>query len=410
MDKDEIVKKKKRRQLLRLVLSPIRYARAAVRIIWKHLCFKFTKVNKQKVLMTTFQGGFSCNPKYIYEEIKRQNLPWEIVWITEPSKFVNKNDFPEGLKLVPWYTMRYYYELATSRVWIANALTLTRTAVTKRKNQIFIQTMHGSLGIKRLDEESVNDKIHTKAAKRASKMTDYLISNSTFENMVYKSTVWGNVPILEYGHPRSDVFFLEDETAKEKIKSKVFEYFNLPKDAKIVLYAPTFADIKMESTGAEKIDRKLILKALEKKHGGNWYFITKMHPRDKRFMKETTEMTGKILDGNRYPDIQELMLAIDIGITDYSSWIYDYVLTRKEGFIFAPDLDTYDDFRGFYYPIDETPFPISKTNAELIKQISSFNNKKYQKRIDEFLVERGCFEKGDASKRTVDKIKELMEK
>jgi Putative glycosyl/glycerophosphate transferases involved in teichoic acid biosynthesis TagF/TagB/EpsJ/RodC len=105
-----------------------------------------------------------------------------------------------------------------------------------------------------------------------------------------------------------------------------------------------------------------------------------------------------------------LMLAIDIGITDYSSWIYDYILTRKAGFIFAPDLDVYDDFRGFYYPIDETPFPISRSNAELVKQIKKFNNEKYQKKIDKFLIERGCFEKGDASKRTVEKIKELMQK
>ena len=58
-----------------------------------------------------------------------------------------------------------------------------------------------------------------------------------------------------------------------------------------------------------------------------------------------------VVDVTDYPDIQELMMISDVAITDYSSWIYDYVLSRKPGFIFATDIEEYNTERGFYYPI-----------------------------------------------------------
>ena len=89
--------------------------------------------------------------------------------------------------------------------------------------------------------------------------------------------------------------------------------------------------------------------------------------------------------------------------------IFDYVLTRKKGFVYAPDLKAYDDDRGFYYPLETAPFPLAHDNQEMKQNILSFEEKAYQEAVEAFLVDKGCVEDGHASERIVDKLTEWME-
>ena len=117
-----------------------------------------------------------------------------------------------------------------------------------------------------------------------------------------------------------------------------------------------------------------------------------------------------VINATDYNDIQELLCASDIGITDYSSWMCDYVLTRKPGFLYASDIQKYiDDERGFYYPLSSTPFKVAENSDELVKKIMEFDDKKYQKEVDKFLKDRGCYEDGNASSRIVDILNKLSE-
>lgn len=108
--------------------------------------------------------------------------------------------------------------------------------------------------------------------------------------------------------------------------------------------------------------------------------------------------------------MQELLLCTDVGLTDYSSWIFDFVLSGKPGFIIELNLEDYENARGFYYPIDTTPFPIAMNSEELAANIRKFDAEKYEKDKDVFLAARGCMEDGHASERIVEKINELMAK
>ena len=99
----------------------------------------------------------------------------------------------------------------------------------------------------------------------------------------------------------------------------------------------------------------------------------------------------------------------DAGVTDYSSWICDFALTKKPGFLFATDLRDYNAERGFYYPLDETPFPIAQDNEELMQAIRAFGPERFEKRRQAFLRARGCMEDGQASRRVVEQIKALIQ-
>ena len=265
------------------------------------------------------------------------------------------------------------------------------------------------MGLKRIDNDKIVSKKWRRAAKVASKKVDYMISNSSFETDVYKSTYWNNkrVKILEYGHPRNHILFSDDDKKRE-IKRKVLDFFGIEEDCNLVLYAPTFRN--NGKTKCFDLDYVMLLNALTEKFGGNWKVINRYHFKvaAKRNQRADIKNNPDIYDGNKYYDIQELMCACDIGITDYSSWICDFVLTGKPGFIYASDLEEYDKERGFYYPLDSTPFPIATDNQEMEQCILNFDMELYNKKKEQFLEDRGCREDGQASERVVELIKQLM--
>ena len=151
-----------------------------------------------------------------------------------------------------------------------------------------------------------------------------------------------------------------------------------------------------------------IIKACKNKFGGDWGVLVRFHLNVRRFAQNVLKGNSNIVDVTDYPDIQELMLLADIGITDYSSWIYDFILTKKPGFIFATDLTEYNNERGLCYKLEETPFPIAATNDKLMKTIELFDLDSYQEKVNEFLLGKGCVDDVKASFRTVQKLKEIM--
>ena len=77
------------------------------------------------------------------------------------------------------------------------------------------------------------------------------------------------------------------------------------------------------------------------------------------------------------------------------------------GFIFATDIEEYNTERGFYYPLESTPFPIARDNDELVRAVEQFDEAGYKDDVERFLAEKGCIEDGHAAERVADKIAEL---
>lgn len=374
----------------------------------KHFYSKSMKKNpieKGTIMFFPFQGDYTCNPKYISEEIFQKKFPWRQVWVTlkKPKKLTGT--FPSDVKVVQFNTKEYYNELSRAQIWIDNAFNFPKGFVDKKKEQTYIQTMHGSLGLKKIGPDVVDDEQRNARGFLSASLTDICISNSSFETMVYRTSFWDKNRILELGHARNDIFFI-DNSKTNKIKNKVLDYFGLAPDIHLALYAPTFRKDK-ESSEFEDIDFTKLKDALEKRFGNEWVILNRAH--HSNIKKSKVSSLPYVLNANDYPDIQELMIAIDIGITDYSSWICDYVLTYKPGFLYTPDLNLYHDNRGFYYPLQETPFPICCNNDELVDKIFSFDENKYKIATDNFLAARGCVDDGHSSERIVQMLMEIIE-
>lgn len=366
-------------------------------------------IENNKIVFTNFGGGgYGCNPKYIAREIINQNLPYKLVWLYNYDKGYMLEDMPKSIELINYRTKDALKELMTAKIIISNIrlCDFIDKGFVKKEGQIYIQTWHGSLGIKKIDgavqSESFKKRHWCEVAKEDSMYIDYLISNSDFENNVFKTSFWYNGKIAKIGHPRNDIFFYSDEK-KSEIKSKVCKYLGIDTSKKILLYAPSFRDNYDFEPYTMNVDR--LLGTVNAKFGSDWVFIAKIHPNMLWMTNNLFNFNNEIKNGSLYSDIQELLVASDILISDYSSLMFDFMLTKKPVFVYATDIEKYNTDRGFYYPLESTPFPVSTNNEELIQNINNFDLEKYMSEIDEFLKDKGCIEDGQASKRVVEYIK-----
>lgn len=362
------------------------------------------KKESRIVLHQPFKYGYDCNPRYIADELLRRDKNYELIWITRENMITNQ-DFPERIKVVTDKNIfKLLYYISTAKICISNSYFGLEKYNYKKKNQIFIDTWHGSLGIKRIGATE-KDRLYN---QKKLKDVDIFISNSDFETDVYRKSLVFDKKIYKLGHPRNDIFFENSPHClnKEHIKEKISEYIRTNiNDKKIVLYAPTFRE--NPRTDCFDMNYELLLDSLNEKYNAQFILALRFHPRTDIVCRKKVKNTERIFDFTHFDDMQGLMAVSDILITDYSSCIFDFMLSRKPAFIYASDIKKYNNERGFYYPLESTPFPIIKNNEELKKTILDFDDKIYLEKTQKFLEEKGCIDDGHAAERTVDLIEKL---
>ena len=186
-----------------------------------------------------------------------------------------------------------------------------------------------------------------------------------------------------------------------QIKRNVYEYYNIKDEDKIVCYAPTFRG--SYSLDCYKIDWEKILPAFEQMLKGNVHVLIRLHPNflDSNTNRASLFNSPKLHDATSYNDINDLIIASDVMISDYSSCMFDFAFTERPCFIYAVDSDKYE--RGFYLKLRELPFPFSSNSDELLHSISNFDYNDYHMKLKYCMKNVfGSFDKGDAAKEVVD--------
>lgn len=357
--------------------------------------FRVFSIKCNKVVITNYYGkGFGDNGKAIAIELYNQEPNIDIVWL------VNNYDcnMPAWIRQVKYGSIKSIYENVTAKFWIDNAR--KRSFVRKRKKQYYIQTWHGCLALKRVekDVEQVLYKeygAYVKMAKNDSKMANLFLSNSTYCTEMYRRAFWYDGEILECGTPRCDQLFTKN------LKSKpIHDYFQLNPNVKILLYAPTFRN---NHQNCYDIDFESLYRLLCKKFEEEIKIIVRMHPNISS-LDYGFKFNDYILNGTEYPDMYELLSECDMMINDYSSSMFEFSFLKKPIWLYATDIKEYKQNRGFYFDLEELPFPIAKNNEELLKNIEEYDYTKYVDKLNVFLGRLGIKEKGIASKIVVAKI------
>ena len=362
-------------------------------------------VERDKVLFAASAWTCTCNPKAVARELARRRPDVDIVWILGEQAFRACGGRPDTGRAVRCWTWDAYRELATAHVLVENAyLFVTRGAPPKRPGQFVMNTWHGSLGIKRLD---AGNAVRNGSGAANAAVIDALLTNSDFEDGVFAECPLAPAPRVRTGHPRNDIFFLP-ESSRLAVRDRVRAALGVPQGAKLALFAPTFRDDRL-AAGPGGCDFAAWRDALSQRFGGEWTVAMRLHPLDAKALAEgLLSFPDGVLDASGYEDMQELLVAADAGITDYSSWIYDFLLCGRPGFLFAPDRAEYDGYHGFYYPLEATPFPVAETNESLVRAILEFDAESFARKTGEFLSGKGCMDDGKASARAADIIEKWL--
>jgi len=363
---------------------------------------------RKKIAFTSYFGkDYGDNPKYIAEKIIEENLFDDIIWLVSDKKLLTENHLPKEIRAVYSKSLRGVYEQATAKVWIDNAR--KPFYVLKRKTQIYIQTWHGSIALKKIEKDAwaTLPKSYIRNAMHDSNICDLMVSGSKYISRLYRDAFWYDGDILECGDARNDILISADRNKRESILNQLFDGKRDFTNKKILLYAPTFR--VSGRLDVYDIDFKRCCDALRGRFESEWICLMRLHPNIAEKSSNLNINHPNIIDVSSYPDMQELLAISDVLITDYSSCMFDFMLTKRPCFLYTPDVADYMDDRGFYMSLDELPFPRGNTNDELIEAIRNFQDESYQEQLTKFKDKVQIYDKGNASKAVVDWIKERLE-
>ena len=168
------------------------------------------------------------------------------------------------------------------------------------------------------------------------------------------------------GVSRTDLFF--DEEFLERALRDVYREVPGAVDRRVILYAPTYRGTMGDARAPEPFD----IAALAQAVGDSCVLLVKQHPmvREKPAIPAGCEdFAFEVSDAL---PIDELLVASDVLVTDYSSVIFEFSLLNRPMAFYAPDLDEYVDDRDFYYEYGEiTPGPVFRRSSDLIDHLAT---------------------------------------
>ncbi len=371
------------------------------------------EVDDHLILFEAFGGrNYTCSPKAIYEKMITMDefQDYKMVWA-----FTNPADHEvapfQNLEIVKSGSDDYYKYCSMAKYWIVNSI--MPEAVEKKENQIYVQCWHGT-PLKRLRYDiEVNgavlntvEEIRKRNDIDASRF-DFFISPSKYCTEKFTSAFnlkalgKGDI-MIEKGYPRNDFLFGKSKEDIEAIKKKL----GIPKGKKAIFYLPTFRDNQHTSGVGYTYNLAIDFDRLKKKFGKKYVILFSPH----YFIANTIDLSkykGFIINVAHYDEINELYLASDIIMTDYSSVFFDYANLKRPMLFYMYDYDDYKgNLRDFYISLDELPGPIAKTQEELEYNLENIDTifPKYQKKYEKFNKKFNYLDDGHASERVIAEI------
>ena len=215
---------------------------------------------------------------------------------------------------------------------------------------------------------------------------------------IFERAFWYDGKIVNTGTPQCDILF-ED---RKPLKKKVCQFYDIPEDCRIALYAPTFR--KNHNTSVYDLDTEAVISALQERFGGKWVLLMRLHPHLIN-LTDCFHYSEHVLQATDYDDVQELLAAADFLISDYSAIMFDYSVTKRPCLLYTPDFAEYTQKdRQLYFDLKKLPFPSFEDQKEMLQYIREFPEEKYAESLASFMEEIGSFDDGNASRRVYDLI------
>ncbi len=296
-----------------------------------------TKKKENLWIFGAWKGNsYNDNTRYLYEYVVAHHPEIEAIWITK-----NKSVF-EYLSAHGYPVLLYPSKESDKKIAQAHYLFQTEgykdTGNYPVGGATVIQLWHGipCKAFNWFEHYSILQRIMIRL-ETGNKRQFQWISNSDFYTRFF-SRVY-QIPenhFIKCGFPRCDKTVIEkDSELIEKIKKEGYKY--------VGLYLPTHRnwgkdfDNSYITNGLRCLDRKL--------NGKSICVLFKPHPNEvEKFIAESSDFKNiRLLDGTSVneADVYQYLYQCDFLISDYSSVIYDFLITNKPILLFPYDLEHY---------------------------------------------------------------------
>ncbi len=342
--------------------------------------------------------AYSCNPRAIYEEAKRLAPHIRGVWVV---KHTDVHVMAKGVDFVLLNSPEYYSLMARAKYFVNNVNYADN--IVKRPGAVHLQTQHGTplkkMGIDLQQFPVGAARMNFFALLRRCDRWDYLVSSNRFSSEVWERSYPSAYVTLETGYPRNDRLVRATAADTARLRRKL----RLSEDTTVVLYAPTFRDWARK-TFQPPVDLADFCARL----GEGYTVLVRGHYfTDNDPGLAALEQSGVLRDVSDYPNTEDLMIASDVLLTDYSSIMFDYANLDHPIVVYANDWDTYRRVRGVNFDLlAQPPGIVERTQAGLVDAFTSgrYRDASAEAARKEF-AKRFCeFDDGHAAERVVRRV------
>lgn len=310
---------------------------------------KLFVVKDDKLILFVCFGGrkYDDSPRCIYEQMLKDPRfnDYKMVWA-----FMHPENFGNVKEKIKIDTFKYYITALKACVWVTNSA-VDRGLGFKSKHTFQFCTWHGS-AIKCLGNDTIKKTFGFSSTKKNFEDRsdcDVFCAQSKFDVEVFNRAF--NVPIENFriiGLPRNDELVYNNK--KDYIDS-IKNRLQIPKDKKVILYAPTFREFDRDSGDNCMLLPPMDIKKWEEWLGKEYILLFRAHYEVVKTMN--FEENDFIKNMSTYPNLNELMLISDVLLSDYSSIFFDYSILERPMVCWAYDKEKYLENRGMYFDISE---------------------------------------------------------
>lgn len=342
--------------------------------------------------------GYACNPAAIHRKARELAPHIRSVFLVREQDAAN---MPEDVESVVIGSRRYWEVMARAKYTFNNVN--FETAVVKRPGSVHVQTHHGTplkrMGVDQIEYRAVAAATGSfgRLMERADRW-DYSLSSNSHSTEVWSGAYPSAFQHLEYGYPRNDRFYTADPAEVTAIRERL----GIPKDRVALLYAPTYRDYPRD------VSAQFDLARFCAELGPEFVVLLRAH----YFLEGDADLqqavsSGRLIDVTASRETEDICLASDALITDYSSIMFDYANLDRPIVTYADDWDVYRDTRGVYFDLlAEPPGHVARTQDELIRVFTTgeWADERSAGLRDRFR-ERFCrFDDGRAAERVVRRV------
>ncbi len=354
---------------------------------------------RDSVLFGCYRGEFATDSQLALDRaLAKQRPELTRYWgVADTSTMV-----PEGSVPLLIGTEEWYDALGSSR-FICNNIDFGPW-FKLRPHQRYLQTFHGypfkSMGIDFWRSKGFSDEEVQREVGRRNREWDTLLMPSEECVAYYREQYEFTGDMLVTGYPRCDALVNDDASV---VRRTVLGRLGVDEGQTVVLYAPTYRDKLNTRTFAARRFDALELGLLARLLGPGHTLLVRGHNNNQRELDRVTGM-AQVVDVTDYPDINELTLAADVAVLDYSSLRFDWAITGKPMVFFVPDLEDYFSLRRPLFPYEGTaPGPWTNTTEEVAAALRDVDGLRlrYSSEIEQFNKRFNALHDGHATDRVI---------